>query len=164
MLPSRVWSNATRNSRPPWNQINSSQKVALTIRASIPWGDLLRSVLNIKFGVKAKYHWYLVHFQSSVLIYSSNWQNNWRSLLFKLESIFLPLSKISCHTVTFSFLHITSVVWPIIFSFCFGIITNIIQSLVHILDFTSVSKWKSYNQNCDFVPFSKFTFVTVWHQ
>ena len=35
---------------------------------------------------------------------------------------------------------------------------------MHILDFTSVCKWKSYYQNSDFVPFSKFTFVTVWHE
>ena len=99
-----------------------------------------------------------------MFIYSSNWQNNWRLLLFKLQSLFLPLSKFICHTVTFSFMHITGVVWPMIHSFCFGIITNIIKNLLHILDFTSVYKWKSYNQNSDFVPFSKFTFVTVWHE
>ena len=109
-------------------------------RTSLSRGDLLRSVQLIKFCVKTIHHWYLGHFQWFAFIYSPNWRNNWRSLLFKLQSLFLPLSKFICHTVTFSFMHITGVVWPMIHSFCFGIITNIIKNLLHILDFTSVCK------------------------
>ena len=89
--------------------------------------DLLRCVLNIKYCVKIKSHWYLDHVGRLELIYSLNWQNNWsqieltyslnwqnnwRYLLFGLQ-IYFWTSKMCtssvCQTKPYSCLHITGV-------------------------------------------------------
>ena len=69
------------------------------------WGDLLRSVLHIKFGDKIKSHRYLDKSGWLGLIYCSNYRDHWRLLLFELETKILWLLKSVCHTVTLKFVH-----------------------------------------------------------
>ena len=49
-------------------------------------------------------------------------------------------------------------------SICFKIIKNFLLNILHVSDFKSVCKSKSYDENGDFVPFSDLGFWTVWHQ
>ena len=74
-------------------------------RSSYSGGDLLRSVLHIKFGDKIKSHRYLDKSGWLGLIYCSNYRDHWRLLLFELETKILWLLKSVCHTVTLKFVH-----------------------------------------------------------
>ena len=77
------------------------------------WGNLLRSVPHIYFGLKIKSYQYLGHYRRFRFIHGSYWQGNIRPLLFEPKFHFLPLRNFLGHTVTNRFLQIVIVVWLI---------------------------------------------------
>ena len=77
------------------------------------WGNLLRSVPHIYFGLKIKSYQYLGHYGRFRFIHGSYWQGNIRPLLFEPKFHFLPLRNFLGHTVTNRFLQIVIVVWLI---------------------------------------------------
>ena len=77
------------------------------------WGNLLRSVPHIYFGLKIKSYQYLGHYRRFRFLHGSYWQGNIRPLLFEPKFHFLPLRNFLGHTVTNRFLQIVIVVWLI---------------------------------------------------
>ena len=104
------------------------------------WGDLLRSVLNIKYGVKFKSHRYIDNRGWIQLICSAHWQNYQRPLLFESQKCFTELSKFVCHTVQNRFWHFTGSFQSGRGSICFKIIRNFLLNILHVSDFKPVSK------------------------
>jgi len=75
----------------------------------------------------------------------------------------MGLSNVMSHTLKNTLSSITSLVWLNIVFAIISTTTNIITSLLHVLELKSVCKSKSYDAKGVFVPFFKRAFFCVWH-
>ena len=83
-------------------------------------------------------------------------------LLMTYQSM-VQLNGLSCHTVTFRFVHFSgSFLYPKR-PFCSPTFANCIEKDLHAPYLTNVSIMQLYFRFMDFVPFANYSFVTVWH-